>query len=271
VEKGEMMKGLVAVFLITTVLLCSVVVSAGSLELYMGGGPSTASCGEINTDIDLFNTIITELNDTPIVTGDVPLLDNLGSGIAYQAGERFWLSDRFALGGKLEYFRASTATSGTYTAIEGSETSTIALDLDCYSVGLILGGRYTFLDAGIRLSADLGVGYYYTGLTSAITFEIPTEYPPISFQPQEGEGRYTGSAFGFEGGITLSFNLTDWFEVGTSLFYRNCTLAEMSTAQGTHLDLDGDDSREGVDLGGITVQFTLTIDIDLSLITGGKE
>jgi hypothetical protein len=35
--------------------------------------------------------------------------------------------------------------------------------------------------------------------------------------------------------------------------------------------LDGDDSREGVDLGGITVQFTLSIDIDLSLITGGKE
>jgi len=264
-EKGETMKGLMTVFSIATVLLCSVAVSAGSLEFHLGVGPSLAFFGEVNHDIEFINVLLDELNELATVNGEVLLLEDLGRGISYQAGERFWLTDRFALGWKIGYSRTVTATSGTYTAIDGSEISTIDILLDGYSVGGVLGGRYTFLDAGIFLSADLGAGVYYTGLDKAITFEIPSSYDPLSDRPEEGEGRYAGFAFGVELGLNLSLPITDWFGVGASIFYRAATPAGMTDNNGNSLDIDGDGMVEGVDLGGITVQATFSLDIDLSL------
>lgn len=264
-EKGETMKGLMTVFSIATVLLCSVAVSAGSLEFHLGAGPSLAFFGEINNDIEFINVFLDELNGLATVTGEVPLLEYLGRGISYQAGERFWLADRFALGWKIGYSRTATTTSGTYTAIDGSETATIDISLDGYNVGFVLGGRYTFLDAGILLSADLGAGVYYTGFDKAITFAIPSIYDPISDRPEEGEGRYSGSAFGVELGLNLSLPITNWLEVGTSVFYRAATPAGMTDNKGNSLDIDGDGMVEGVDLGGFTVQATFSLDIDLSL------
>lgn len=264
VEKGEMMKGLVTVGAV--LILWVAMLTAGPIEIYFSGGPSAAALDEINAIKDRINAIITLLNDNiallPEITGEVEELDSIGGGIAYQAGERFWLSDRFALGGKLEGFRTSTSTAGTYVSTVDSEVS---IDLDCYAVGFLLNGRYDFLNAGVILSAELGAGYYYSGFNRAITFQIPPEYPDaISGLPPEGEGRYSGSTLGFEGGLSLSFPITDWLAVGSSLFYRSLTLGEMRDRQGNSLDLDGDGTPEKVDLGGITVQFTFSLIIDLS-------
>jgi len=264
VEKGEMMKGLVTVGAV--LILWAAMLTAGPVEVYLSGGPSAAALNEINSIKDRINAIITLLNDNiallPEITGEVEALDSIGSGIAYQSGERFWLSDRFALGGKLEGFRTSTSTAGIYTS---SETSEVSIDLDCYAVGFLLSGRYDFLNAGVILSADLGAGYYYSGFNRAITFQIPPEYPDaISGLPPEGEGRYSGSTLGFEGGLSLSFPITDWLEVGSSLFYRSLALGGMRDRQGNSLDLDGDGTPEKVDLGGITVQFTFSLIIDLN-------
>lgn len=259
------MKGLVTVG--TVLILWSVTLTAGPLELYFGGGPSAAALGEINAIKDLFNTIITELNSNiallPEITGEIGELDQIGGGIAYQAGERFWLSERLALGGKLEYFRTATSTAGVYTS---SETSEISIALNCYSVGLVLGGRYDFLEAGLVLSADLGIGYYYAGFDKAITFQIPPEYPEaISGLPPEGEGRYSGSTFGLEVGLSLSYPIADWLTIGSAIFYRSLTLSGMSDGAGTGLDVDGNGIAEEVDLGGITVQLAFSLSIDLSL------
>ncbi|MEA1871241.1 MAG: hypothetical protein U9N00_03495 [Candidatus Bipolaricaulota bacterium] len=259
------MKGLMTVFSIAAVLLCSVAVSAGPLEFHIGVGPSLTFLGEINNDIEFINRILIELNGLATVDGEVPLLEDLGRGISYQAGERFWLTERFALGWKIGYSSTATTTSGTYTAIDGSESSTIDISLDGYSVGFVLGGRYTFLDAGILLSANIGAGVYYTGLDKAITFAIPSSYGPLSDRPEEGEGRYAGSALGVELGLNLSLPITDWFEVGALVFYRATTPAEMTDNNGNSLDIDGDGIVEGVSLGGITVQATFSLDINLSL------
>lgn len=258
------MKGLVTVGAV--LILWAAMLTAGPIEIYFSGGPSAAALGEINAIKDRINAIITLLNDDiallPEITGEVEKLDSIGSGIAYQAGERFWLSDRFALGGKLEGFRTSTSTAGVYTS---SETSQISIDLNCYAVGFLVSGRYDFLDAGVVLSAELGAGYYYSGFNRAITFQIPPEYPTaISWLPPEGEGRYSGFALGFEGGLSLFFPITDWLRVGSSLFYRSLTLGGMRDRQGNSLDIDGDGTPEKVDLSGITVQFTFSLVVDLN-------
>ncbi|MCK4393204.1 hypothetical protein KAX17_09905 [Candidatus Bipolaricaulota bacterium] len=257
-----MMKGLVTVGAV--LILWAAMLTAGPIEIYFSGGPAAASLGAVNAEIELINVILRDLNDTPTVDGEVSELEPMGSGFAYQAGERYWFFERLTLGGKLEYFRTATSTTGNYTSLDESEISEISIALDCYAVGLVVGGRYDFLDAGVVLSADFGVGYYYSGFTSNITFEMPSSYPPISVHPQEGEGRYSGFALGFESGLSLSFPITDWLEVGSSLFYRSLTLGEMRDRQGNSLDLDGDGTPEKVDLGGITVQFTFSLIIDLN-------
>ncbi len=257
------MKRLTSVGTIVILLLWVLTAGAGPLEFRLGAGPSAASFGELNAGIGFFNSFLSDLNNNLELEGTVPLLDYLSSGFAYQAGQWFFLTERFALGGKLEHFRASTSTSGTYTA--NDEESEIDISLDCFTVGFVLGARYMFLDAGIRLFADLGVGYYFSGFTKAITFEMPDVVGPIAGSPQEGEGRYTGLAFGFEGGLSLSVPITDWFEIGTSVFYRALTFDRMRNPQGEGLDLDGDGNNERVDLSGITVLFTFSIKIDLSL------
>ncbi len=257
------MKGLMAVMMIT--LLCGTAALAGPLEFFVGGGPSAAALGDINTNIEVINAIIRDLNDTPIYDGAVPVLPSLGNGLSYQAGERYWITDRFALGGKLEYFQARSTTAGTYTTIATSDVSNINVDLRCQSIGLIFGGRFTFLDVGLRLAIDLGVGYYYSGLDTSITFEIPADYPPLSIQLPNGNGHYNGSSIGIEGGVSLSFPLTNWLNVGTSVLYRSLTVQQVADAQGNGFDMDGDGMAEVVDLSGITVQFTISLDIDLAL------
>lgn len=258
------MNRLASVGMIMILLLWATTASAGTLGFHLGIGTSVASFGELNESIKPFNRILTDLNNDPLIDDTVPLLNNLSSGFAFQGGQQFWFNDRVAIGGKLEFFRASTATAGTFT-LDGVD-SEINIALDCFSVGIILGGRYMFLDAGIRLFADLGVGYYFSGFTRAITFQIPEGHLLAGAPPAEGKGRYTGSAFGFEGGLTISLPLTDWFAVGSSVFYRSLTFDELTnTEEGVALDLDGDGQDESVDLSGITVQFTFTIKIDLSL------
>ncbi len=256
------MKGLMPVMIIT--LLWGTVAFAGPLEFFVGGGPSAAALGDINANIDVVNAIIADLNETPTVDGNVPALPSLGNGLSYQAGERYWLNDFLALGGKLEYFQARSETAGTYTTIAPSEVSDIAIDLRCQSVGLIFGGRLMFLNAGLMLAVDFGVGYYYSGLDTAIAFEMPTDYD-ISIQLPNGDGHYNGSSVGIEGGVSLSFPLTSWFNVGTSVLYRSLTVQQVTDAQGNGFDMDGDGAAEVVDLSGITVQFTISIDIDIAL------
>jgi len=109
-----MMKGLVAV--VGLVLLAGMGAYAGDLEMFAGAGPGGAALGEINAAITLYNAIIADLNETPTIDGTVPLIPHLGAGIGYYAGEQFWMTDSLAIGGKLEYFRTETSTSGATQA-----------------------------------------------------------------------------------------------------------------------------------------------------------
>ena len=249
-----------------TLLLSCAPLFAAPLEFHFGGGPSATMLGEINAVIDRWNTLIGYLNTTfdihPDVSGEVPEIPRIGGGIAFQAGERYWLTDRLAVGGKIEYFKTDTSAAGTYLS---SETSEIAVSFDCYAVGLYLSGRYTFLDAGIvQLAADLNVGYSYSGFRRAVVFQVPPEHPyEISDLPPEGVGRYSDSGLGLEAGLSLSVPITSWLGIGTSVAYRSLLLDAVTTSAGVGLDLDGDDINEQLGLNGITVQATLFARIDL--------
>ncbi len=263
------MKGLAIGLLV--ILLGGAATSAGQLEMSIGGGPTAISLKGINGSIGVINTVIDLLNETfaihPDVTGSVDSLKPMSSGLALCAEERYWLTDWFAFGGRFEYLRSTSAVSGEY---HGSEVSTIDIALDLNGIGLVLGARVVFLDMGLVLAAEGGVGYYYTMFDRSITFEIPSEYPDvISVVPPEGEGRYTGGTFGLELGISLYYRIAPWFSIGSSVSYRSGSIEAPSDRDGDGLDLDGDGVTEGIDLDGVSVQFTFSVSIDLAL-TGEK-
>ena len=253
------MKGLVAV--VGLVLLVGVSAFAGELAIFGGVGPGSAALDEINSKITLFNKIIENLNGTPTITGTVPLIPALGRGLTYQAGERYWISNTVSIGGKIEYFHTATSTAGKYTS-DGT-TSTIAIGLDCSAIGFVVSGGFNFLDYGLILGAHGGIGYYYSGFASDITFEIPSGYPPLSVHPHTGKGRYHSQSIGIEAGVSLFYPVTNWFGLGADLTYRALTAPSLTDAHGTGLDLDGDGTAERLDLSGISVQLTISVSLNL--------
>ncbi|MFC2078231.1 hypothetical protein ACFLTM_05435, partial [Candidatus Bipolaricaulota bacterium] len=139
------------------------------------------------------------------------------------------------------------------------------------AVSALLGARVSFLDAGLRLAAEGGFGYYYVLLDSSTIFEIPVEYPDaISGVPPDEEERFTGSSLGFEVGLNLSYPIAQWLSIGSTVTYRSATVNSVANSAGDELDLDGDGTREPIDLDGITVRLVLSLNIDLSL-NGEKE
>jgi hypothetical protein len=258
------MKGRMAVGATVILLLAAVAAWGGPLELYFGAGPSLATLGAINNGvIQAFNVLITELDTEPTITGTVTPLRSLGTTISYQAGERYWLSDRFGLSGGIDFAHMGTATSGSYSSSSSAETSSIDVALGCSTIGFIVSGRYTFLDAGIQLSADLGFGYYLVGFNSDITFQIPSDYPPLSISPTQGKGSYHGSSYGIQGGLILGIPVTSSLGLNICIGYRSLVPAAMTDAQGQLLDLDGDGSPEPIDLSGINVRFDLSLKFGL--------
>jgi len=265
-----MMKGL-ATLLIAT-LLTSFAAMAGPLEISFGGGPTATALADINASIGVFNALISHLNETfdthPEVSGSVDPLDPMVSGLSFRAAERFWLIDWFGVGASIEYFSAASSTIGFF---EGADVSTIDVDLGMRTVSIVLSGAATFVDLGIRLGVEGGVGYYYGIWDRSVVFEVPVEYPDaISGVPPNGEDRFTGSTIGFEVGLSLSYPIAEWFTIGSTVTYRAATINTIANSEGTQLDLDGDGSPEALDLDGITVRLTISLNIDLSL-NGEKE
>jgi len=259
------MKGLATGLL--AILLIGAAASAGQLEMAIGGGPAAISLKEINGSIGVINTVIDLLNETfavhPDVTGSVGQLDPISSGLSLCAEEWYWLTDWFAFGGRFEYLRSSSAVSGEY---HGADLSTIDIALGMNSVGFLLDGRATFLDMGIVLSVQAGIGYYYAAFDRSVTFQIPVEYPDvISVVPPEGTGRHSGGTFAVELGISLCYPITSWFSIGSSISYRSGSVERATDRDGAGLDLDGDGVTEGLNLDGISVQIAFSVDIDLSL------
>ena len=255
------MKGLACGALV--ILLWGGIALAGSLETSLGAGLAGVSLGDVNASIGAVNRILENWNTTPTLTGGVPELGLMQSGMSYSGGERFWISDSLAVGGKIESFRTSSATQGSYTA--GGTTSQISIALDCHSVSFVLGGHLEFASLGVHLGGDVGVGYYYSGFSTDVTFQTPSNVPPISIHPQEGKGRYSASSFGLEGGLSLTFHLTEWLGIGTSIAYHWVGPPAMTDAAGKPLDiLVGDDRADKVDLSGIVVQLSVSLVIDLS-------
>jgi hypothetical protein len=264
------MKGLASGLCI--ILLAAFAAYAGPLEISIGGGPTATSLDDINASIVVFNTLIEHLNETfavhPDVTGSVAPLMPMVSGLSLHASERYGFTDWLAVGAQLEYMRSSTSTAGSY---QGAETSTIDIDLGFQSIGILLGARVTFLNLGLLLAADLGVGYYYASLDHDIVFQIPEEYPEvISGVPPEGSGHNAGGAMGFEAGLSLSYPVAPWLSLGSTVTYRSASIGRLTDANGAELDLDGTGVPETANLDGIVVQINFSILIDLSL-DGGKE
>lgn len=264
------MKGLASVLFI--LVLLGLAVTAEPLELGLGVGPSFTSLDSFNESIGVFNALIDELNETlgvhPDVSGTVASMPTMGTGVYLSAVEQYRLLDWLAIGAHVEYTGASSSTSGFY---QGSEISQIDVSFRSHVLGVVLGGDVTFVDLGLRLGASAGVGYFHTILDRNVIFQIPEEYPDvIAGVPPEGEARYSGGAFGLEAGITLSYPVFDWFTVGTKVIYRTAEVGSLSTSQGIEMDLNGDGKSESVNLSGLAVQVTFSINIDLSL-DGGKE
>jgi len=264
------MKGLASVLL--AVVLMGVAGIAGPLEMGLGAGPSFTSLDSFNESIGVLNTLIEHLNETfdvhPDVTGTVTPMPSVGTGLYLSAGEQYRLTDWFGFGAHVEYAGSSSSTTGIY---QGSEISQVDLSYRSHILGAVLGGDITFVDLGLRLGVTAGVGYFYTILDHKVVFQIPAEFPDaIAGLPPEGEGRYTGGAFGLEAGITLSYPILDWFTIGTRVIYRSAEIDSLANSQGIALDLNGDGISESVNLSGLAVQFTFSINIDLSL-DGGKE
>ena len=264
------MKGLAT--LLIAALLTSATALAGPLEMSFSGGPAAAALGSVNASIEVINAVIAHLNETfadhPDVSGSADLIDPMVSGLSFRIGERFWPIPWFGLGAAVEYYTSSTTGGGTY---EGGETSTVDVALAAQSVSLMLGGRATFLDIGLRLAAEGAVGYHYVIFDRAVRFEVPSEYPDvISNVPPEGDARYTGSTFGFELGLSLAYPVASWFVLGSSVTYRSTAPRSLTDASEEELDLVGDGTPDAVDLDGITVRLSFSINIDLSP-NGEKE
>jgi len=264
------MKGLASALI--AALLLSATAVAGTLEFSFGGGPSAISLSEINASIGVFNALIEHLNETvdvhPDVTGAVALLPPMTSGLSLSAVERYWFLDWIGLGASIAYLRTSTSTLGHY---EGADVSTIDISVDFSNVNILLGGRITFLDMGLRLSADIAAGYALAIAHRDVTFEIPEEYPDVlSGVPEAGTGRYSGGAFGLEVGLDLSYPIADWFGIGATVAYRSARVPTLSDGSGAELDFDSDGRSEPAELGGITVRLTFSLSLDLGL-DGDKE
>jgi len=264
------MKGLATA--LSAVCVLSIACFAGSLEMSIGGGPSVISLDAINDSIGVFNTWITDLNDTfslrEDVTGSVALLDEIGTGLSFSSGERYRLANWIALGASVDYARSTASTRGFY---QGAEASEISVDFGFQAISAVVGGELTFLDAGIRLGVTGGIGYYYAIVDHAILFEVPEEYGRvIAGIPPDGAGRHTGGALGFDAGLSLSYPIAPWFIAGADVVYRSARIASLTDQSATALDLDGDGDEESIDLSGLMVRFTFTISIDLSL-GQGKE
>ena len=254
------------------VVLLGIAGTAKPLELGLGGGPSFALLDSLNESIAILNTLIGHLNETftihPDVSGTVAPMPSMGKGLCLTASEQYRITDWFAFGAHVEYMGSSSATAGMY---QGSEDSEIDLSYRSHILGVMLGGDITFVDIGLRLGAIGGLGYFHTILDRKVLFEIPSEYPEaIAGVPPAGEGRYSGGAFGLEAGIVLTYPLFEWLTIGTRVVYRTANVASLSSYGGPELDLDGDGRSDSLNLSGLAVQFTFSINIDLSL-EGGKE
>ncbi len=264
------MKGLASVLLL--LVLLGMTATAGPLELGLGAGPSFTSLDSFNESIGVFNALIEHLNETfdvhPDVTGTVAPMSTMGNGWYLSAAENYRLTDWLSLGAHVEYVGASSSTDGSYN---GSDISEIDVSFNSHVLGIVLGGDITFVDLGLRLGASGGVGYFHTIFDRNVVFQIPAEYPEaIAGIPPEGDDLYTGGTFGLEAGITLSYPVFEWFTMGTRVMYRAATVDSLSTSGGVELDLNGDGQGESVNLSGLAVEFTFSINIDLSL-DGGKE
>jgi len=259
------MKGLASV-LVT--LLLSWTALAGPLELSISGGPAVTSLNDINAAIDVFNRLITALNDTldvipGVLGGHVKPLASMITGIVLCASERYWVADWIAFGGRFEYSRLATSTRGQYL---GAETSTIDVSAALHNLSILVGSRVQFLDVGLRLSGDVAVGYFYSTFDHAVVFEIPSEYPyAISGVPPEGEGRHAGGTFGLEAGLSMSYPIVDGFSIEVLLAYRSATIPVLTDAGGQSLDFDGNGTPESATLDGLSVQVGFSLAIDLSL------
>lgn len=261
------MKGLACGALV--MLLWGGIALAGSLETYFGAGPEGASLRDINASILSINRVLADWNTTPTLTGGVPELHLLEPGITYVAGERFWISDLFALGGRISTFHAETSTTGSYTA--AGSTSQVSVTLSSSAVSLVLGGEVQFLKSPVSLTLDAGVGYYYSGFSSDITFQVPSGVPAVAIHPHEGQDHFNASTLGVEGGLSLSYWLTEWLAVGARVGYRSTGSVALADGQGSPLDIDGNGTRETMDLTGLTVQFTLSLAISLPPLEGERR
>ena len=265
------MKGLLSVLLLG-ILLLSLPAMAGPLELALGAGPSFAALDSVNDSIGVFNALLAHLNETfdvhPDVTGTIAPMPLVGRGLFLSGAERYWLTDWFGFGAHIDYFGASSRTSGFY---QGDAVSRIDLAYALDVVSASLAADVAFVDLGIRIGASAGVGVHYGILDQTVVFEIPEEYPDvIAGIPPEGESRFTGSGLGFEAGVFVAYPITEWLIIGTRVGYRSANIAELTNEAGLPWDPDGDDRANGLNLTGFTVQISFSIAIDLSL-DGGKE
>lgn len=258
------MKGLASVL---CVILLAGAAFGGTLELSLGGGPAATSLDDFNASILVFNAVIAHLNETfdvhPDVDGSVPPLAPLTSGWVLRAAERYWIGDAFAFGAQLAFGRTSTETRGQY---HGSETSTIDVAASLQTVTASLGARATFLDVGLRLSADAALSYTHATFDHAVLFEIPSEYPSaISGVPPSGGGRHTGGAVGFEFGLSMFIPIVQGFGADVIVAYRSARVDSFSNPNGETLDFDGSGTPEAANLAGLTVQICFSLALDLSL------
>ncbi len=245
---------------------------AGPLEMGLGAGPSFTSLDSLNNSISALNTLIDHLNEVfsvhPDVTGTVPSMPSIGTGLSLYASEYYRLNDGFAFGVHLEYASSASGTEGAY---RGGTVSTVDLQYRAQVLGVVLGSEFTFVDLGLRLGAFGGLGYFHAMVDQRILFEIPEEYPEsIAGVPPAVEGRYRGGSLGLEAGLNLSYPMLEWLAIGAQVRYRSANVRVLRNAQGDPLGFAGGEDGDALSLHGLAVQLYLSISIDLSL-DGGKE
>ncbi len=268
------MKGLASV--LGVILLSGCAALAGPLEVSIGGGVSAVSLDAYNGILESWNALIEHLNETflvhPDVSGTVRTLDLLSNGMGFQVAEWYWPLGWLALGARFEYEQSKTATRGTYV---GAGTSTIDIALEWQTIGVLAGARFLILDAGVRLSGDLALGYFHGALAHSVTFEVPSEYTDaLAGLPPEGGGRHTGDTVGLAAQLSVDVPIAAGLGLGAAVGYRSAVigaLTDASDASGDPLDLDGDETSEEANLSGIGVRLTLSFDIDLSLDGEGEK
>lgn len=198
--------GLVFVF---TLSLTSMSVADSAIKgfsLKLGGGAGSWNGSDINNFFLDTNVLLTNTAGL-VVGGDVVgQLDELNYGPDFEGELILELPKNFALGIGIGYMVRSGDSTAEISLLEARNS--IDVETRFTAVPILLNGYFNLpVGEKTKVYVKAGVGYYI----GKAKYSVRQEQTIPGFTPtwEEEEGDASSSAFGFQGGVGIEFNLTE--------------------------------------------------------------